>query len=112
MPKIKFKCAGCGKEFEPTNNQRCLLTCGCAKNLFCCVACRTAWHNHNVDREKCAKKVDGHRRERNAARNFRHLMAMIPERCDFTTCYLKEARAILLGHKSRLNRCVHLAGDD
>ena len=67
---------------------------------------------------------DNRRRERLAARNFRLLMSQIPEtKCskyhreyqipkDKRTCYLKEARAILAGRKSRVNRCVKLAGDD
>ena len=62
-------------------------------------------------------------RERRTARNFRLLMAQIPEtKCNKyhreyqipkgkRACYLKEARAMLAGTKKRVNRCVMLIGD-
>jgi hypothetical protein len=66
---------------------------------------------------------DAPRRERLANRNFRWMMAQIPETKhqrnrdqaipkDKRACYLKEARAMLAGTKKRYNPCTKLIGDD
>ena len=114
MPKMKFKCSGCGKEFEAASWAR------VNKNAFCSWAC---W----IKSRTCAKVGDAQQRAWKAYNHlipadvpgtFRHPRRHrgIPKRpLDrvISACYLKEARAMLAGKDTRFkNRCQKLPGDD
>jgi DNA-directed RNA polymerase subunit RPC12/RpoP len=83
MPKIKFKCAGCGKEFEDW-------------------VCNRPFANAYCSRE-CAGKTLPPDVVVVSGRGRVHV--------DHAACYRKEARAILSGTKKRYNPCVKLEGD-
>jgi DNA-directed RNA polymerase subunit RPC12/RpoP len=84
MPKIKFKCAGCGKEFEDWVCNRPFA------NVYCSRECAgTAMESDTI-------VVSG-----------RHRVHV-----DHAACYREEARAILAGTKKGINRCQKLIGDD
>jgi hypothetical protein len=92
MPKVKMQCAGCGKEFETWPSWR------VRKNVYCSRKCAGESRlgvPHKTENLGTVE-VGNHRRVK----------------MDHAACYLKEARAILSGRKSRINKCVRLAGDD
>lgn len=85
MPKIKFKCAKCGKEFE---------------DWIC---------NHPFANAYCSRECAGKKLPPDvlvvSGRGRVHV--------DHAACYLKEARAILAGKDTRFkNRCQKLPGDE
>ena len=113
MPKMKFKCSGCGKEFEAASWDR------VNKNAFCSREC---W----IESRTCTKAGGDQQRAWSAYNNlalvdipetFRHPRRHrgIPKRpLDrvISACYLKEARAMLAGKDTRgKNRCTKLEGD-